>query len=154
MLGEELHRLGHHDQAVAAFRRSIAARPQETAPHGKLGVCLAETGDLEGAAKAFTAQRNLDPASPEASNGFAMLSFLRGDLSTAKKTYLETLALDANNLAARVGLLAIEEAPGGSPAEALRWCEDIRRLAPGGAGNDECIRRNQARLAGSGSGGS
>ncbi len=83
----------------------------------------------------------------EATNGLATVSLLRGDLKTARLRYLDTLAIDQVNIAARRGLAAIEEAPGGNPAEALRWCEDIRRLAPGTPGNDDCIRRNQDRIA-------
>ncbi|HXT70401.1 MAG TPA: tetratricopeptide repeat protein [Vicinamibacterales bacterium] len=152
MLGEELHRAGQHDQAIAAYRRAIAARPSEPEPHGKLGLCLAELRDLDGAEAAFAKQRALDAGSAEATNGLATVSLLRGDFRMARQRYLETLAIDPANIAARRGLAAIEEAPGGNPAEALRWCEDIRRLAPGTPGTDECIRRNQDRIAGRTSG--
>src|SRR6185436_2880920 len=152
MLGEELHRAGQHDQAIAAYRRAIAARPSEPEPHGKLGLCLAELRDLDGAEAAFAKQRALDAGSAEATNGLATVSLLRGDFRMARQRYLETLAIDPANIAARRGLAAIEEAPGGNPAEALRWCEDIRRLAPETPGNDDCIRRNQARIAGRTSG--
>jgi hypothetical protein len=148
MLGEELHRSGQHDQAIGAFRRAIQARPSEPGPHGKLGLCLAELGDLNGAEAAFARQRELDASAADATNGLATVALLRGDLNTARLRYLDTLAIDQINIAARRGLAAIEEAPGGNPAEALRWCEDIRRLAPETPGNDDCIRRNQDRIAG------
>ena len=147
LLGEELHRAGQHEQAIGAFRRAIQARPQEPGPHAKLGLCLAELRDLDDAEAEFGRARALDPSLAEATNGLATVSLLRGDLKTARLRYLDTLAIDQVNIAARRGLAAIEEAPGGNPAEALRWCEDIRRLAPETPGNDDCIRRNQDRIA-------
>jgi tetratricopeptide (TPR) repeat protein len=152
LLGEELHRAGQHDQAIGAYRRAIQARPGEPGPHGKLALCLAELGDLAGAEAEFARQRELDPAATDATNGLATMALLRGDLKTARLRYLDTLAIDQINIAARRGLAAIEEAPGGNPAEALRWCEDIKRLAPETPGNDDCIRRNQDRIAGRTSG--
>jgi hypothetical protein len=32
------------------------------------------------------------------------------------------------------------------PAEALRWCEEIKRIAPQTPGNEECIQRNRERV--------
>jgi tetratricopeptide (TPR) repeat protein len=154
MLGEELHRRGQHEQAIVAFRRAIQSRAVESAPHGRLAVCLLEQKDVAGAEAEFSAARRLDASSAEASNGLATVAFIRGDVASARRGYLETLALDPANVAARRGLAVVEEAPGGNPAEALRWCEDIRRLAPGTPGNDECIRRNQERIAGQRGGGS
>jgi tetratricopeptide (TPR) repeat protein len=147
LLGEELHRAGDHEQAIGAYRRAIQARPQEPGPHAKLGLCQAELRDLDDAESEFGRARALDPSLAEATNGLATVSLLRGDLKTARLRYLDTLAIDQVNIAARRGLAAIEEAPGGNPAEALRWCEDIRRLAPETPGNDDCIRRNQDRIA-------
>ena len=152
LLGEELHRAGQHDQAVQAFRRAIQLKPDEPGAHGKLGLCLAELKDLDGAASEFGRQLQLDARSTEAINGLATVALLRGDLKTARLRYLDTLAIDEINIAARRGLAAIEEAPGGNPSEALRWCEDIKRLAPETPGNDDCIRRNQDRIAGRASG--
>jgi tetratricopeptide (TPR) repeat protein len=154
LLGEELHRAGQHEQAVGLYRRAIELRPAEPGPHGKLGLCLAELKDLDGAEAEFGRQKQLDAQSTEATNGLATVSLLRGDLARARTQYLETLKIDAVNIAARRGLAGIEEAPGGDPAQALRWCEDIRRIAPETPGNDDCIRRNQARLAAGSNGGS
>jgi protein O-mannosyl-transferase len=148
LLGEELHRAGKHAEAVAAFRRVVQLRPQEVPAYGKLGVCLSEQGQLDEAAAAFARMKALDAQSAEASNGLALVALLRGQVDEARRGYLATLALDRSNIAARHGLAVIEETAGGNPAAALKWCEEIRRLAPGTPGNDECIRRNQARVAG------
>jgi hypothetical protein len=47
-------------------------------------------------------------------------------------------------------LASLEEVLGHHPAEALRLCEEIQRIAPGTRGNEDCIRRNHATLAASG----
>jgi tetratricopeptide (TPR) repeat protein len=148
LLGEELHRAGEHEQAAAAFRRVVQLRPQEVPAYGKLGVCLSEQGRLDDASAAFARMKALDAQSAEASNGLALVALLRGQIDEARRGYQSTLTIDPANIAARRGLSVIEETAGGSPAAALKWCEEIRRLAPGTPGNDECIRRNQARVAG------
>ena len=149
VLGEELHRADKHLEAAGAFRRVIQLRPEEVPAYGKLGVCLSEQGQLDEAFAAFTRMRSLDAASPEASNGLALVALLRGQIDDARRGYQTTIALDPKNIAARRGLAVLEETAGNNPAQALKWCEEIGRLAPNTPGNDECIRRNQARLAGS-----
>lgn len=143
LLGEELHRAGQHAEAIAAFTRSIELAPGEVSSYGKLGVCLSEQGDLNAAEAVFQKMRGLDARSPEASNGLATVALLRGNLDAAKQAYLETLRLDPENIGARRGLAVIAEGPGGSPADALRWCQEIKRLDPDASGIDECIARNR-----------
>jgi Flp pilus assembly protein TadD len=148
LLGEELHRAGDHAQAIGAFTRAIELAPGEVSAYGKLGVCLTEQGDLGAAEAAFSKMRGLDAQSPEASNGLATIALLRGNLDAAKRGYLDTLALDSGNVAARRGLAVVAEAPGGNPADALRWCQEIKRLDPDAAGIDDCIKRNAAKIGG------
>jgi protein O-mannosyl-transferase len=151
VLGEELHRAGQHAQAIAAFTRAVELAPLEVSTYGKLGVCLTEQGDLAAAEAVFTKMRALDARSPEASNGLATLAMLRGNLEAARRGYLETLVFDATNLSARRGLAVIAEAPGGNAADALRWCQEIKRIDPAAPGIDDCISRNQAKAGGGGS---
>jgi len=148
VLGEELHRAGKHSEAVAAFTRAIDLAPAEVSAYGKLGVCLSELGDLNAADAAFTRMQALDRGSPEASNGLATVALLRGNLAEAKRGYMRTLALDDENLAARRGLIVVEEAPGGNPADALRWCQEVKILEPTATDVDACIARNKAKLGG------
>ena len=148
LLGEELHRAEKHAEAVVAFRRVVQLRPQEVPAYGKLGVCLSEQGQLDEASAAFAQMKALDARSAEASNGLALVALLRGQIDDARRGYQSTLTIDPANIAARRGLAVLEETAGANPAAALKWCEEIRRLDPGASGNDECIRRNQARRAG------
>jgi tetratricopeptide (TPR) repeat protein len=149
LLGEELHRREAHDQAASAFRRVVQLRPEEVSAYGKLGVCLSEQGQLDDAAAAFGKMKALDAQSAEASNGLALVALLRGHVEEARAQYQSTLVMEPANIAARRGLAVLEETAGANPAAALKWCEEIKRLDPGTPGNDECIRRNHARLAGS-----
>ncbi len=152
-LGEELHKIGAHAEAMKSYRRAIAAQPEEPAAYSKLGVCLSESGDLAGAQATFEQLRAIDPRSAEASNGLATVALLGGRFEEARRGYLGTLVMDPQNVAARHGLAVIEDRDGGNPAEALRLCEEIRTLAPDTPGNDACISRNKARLAGKRDGG-
>jgi len=90
----------------------------------------------------------LETRSPEASNGLATVALLRGNLDAARRGYLATLGFDAMNVAARRGLAVLAEAPGGSPAEALRLCQEVKSLDPAAADMDACISRNRTKLGG------
>jgi Flp pilus assembly protein TadD len=144
LLGEELHRTGRHVEAVVAFRRAVAARPESRSALGNLGVCLLEQGDGASAEQAFAAQKTLDPRSPEASNGLATVALARGAVDEARRGFLETLSFDPPNLAARRGLAVIAETVDRNPGEALRWCREIAAIAPGTPGSAECVSRNSA----------
>jgi cytochrome c-type biogenesis protein CcmH/NrfG len=65
----------------------------------------------------------------------------------ARAHFLEALRLDAANVRARQALAAMAEQPPADYREALRLCQEIQQLAPRTPGNDDCIRRNQERLA-------
>ena len=71
---------------------------------------------------------------------------MAGDPDGARTYFLQAMSLDAGNVPARQSLAMIAERDRANPAEALRLCEEIYQLAPGPPGNDDCIRRNRARL--------
>jgi len=136
-LAEELHRAGQHHEAIPLFREVADAVPDEPAAHAKLGVCLAETGDLDGAGDAFTTLQRLVPRSVEAINGLAMIRLLRGDADAARHGYLEALTLDYLNVPARRGLATVAFLQQNA-VDAGRWCDEIRHLAPGVPDDDVC----------------
>ena len=148
VLGEELHRANRHGEAIATFKRSLQLGPDQSSTYGPLGVCLTETGDLNSAEAAFATLRRFQPQSAEASNGLATVALLRGSVEAAQRGYLETLQFDQSNVPARRGLVVIAEGPGANPADALRWCRDIKRLEPESPDVDACIRRNEAKTNG------
>jgi len=148
LLGESLHNDGQHADAVAQFRIAMQLRPNEPALYTKVGTCLTELGRLDEAANAFARLQTLVPGSVEASNGLAAVALIGGRPDEARRRYRASLDLDPDNIQARRGLVVLEETIGNNPAEALRLCEEIARIAPGTSGNDDCINRNRARLGG------
>jgi Flp pilus assembly protein TadD len=143
-LGEALHDEGRHDEAIAMYRKAVALRPSEALAYAKLGQCQLETGQIEGADATFKSLQALDPGSTAASTGLGLIALRARDSLVARAYFLETLAKEPNNVPMRQVLASMAEET--DPVEALRWCEEIKRLAPETPGNDECIRRNQGRI--------
>jgi Flp pilus assembly protein TadD len=146
LLGEALHRAGRRDEAMHAYRRAIELRPEEASAYQKLALALAETGRYEDARTVFVRLGEREPRSPLVTNGLGALALVAGERQQAREHFLESLARDPANVGARQALAAMAEQPPGDFAEALRLCEEIQQLAPRTPGNDDCIRRNQARL--------
>jgi len=69
------------------------------------------------------------------------------DPELARAYFMEAIGQDTNNVTARESLVLLDESEPANPLEALRLCREIRAIAPGTPGNEECIRRNEARLA-------
>ena len=143
-LGEALHDEGRHDEAIAMYRRAVALRPSEALAYAKLGQCQLETGQMDEADVTFKSLRALDPGSTAASTGLGLIALRARDSLVARAYFLESLAKEPNNIPIRQVLASLAEQT--DPVEALRWCEEIKRLAPLTAGNDECIRRNRERV--------
>jgi hypothetical protein len=147
VLGESLHDAGRHAEAIAAFRRALGTGPNVAAIYENLGRCQLETRRFADATSTFTALTALSPHSAAGPNGVAMAAFLRGDVEAARRGFLAALDVEPRSIEARRGLVLIEELPGGSPAEALRRCEEIHLLAPDAPGARECIARHRAAAA-------
>jgi hypothetical protein len=147
LYGEALHDAGRHDEAIGAFTTALAGRPEEPAIYQKLGLCLIEVGQIPQATAAFEKLRQLQPRSPDGSNGFGALALLAGQPERARSFYEETLLYDPWNVPARAGLARVEELQGNAAA-ALRRCLEIKELAPETPGNEECLSRNRARVGG------
>ena len=144
-LGEALHDEGRHNEAIGAFLVALQARPEEPAIYAKFGVCLMEVADFKTAQSAFDKLRELRPKSPEGTNGLGALALVRGEPEKARALYEETLVNDPVNMPARLGLAKVEELEGHGEA-ALRWCQEVKAIAPETAGVDDCLSRNRARF--------
>jgi hypothetical protein len=151
LLGEALHEAGAHEEAVKAFESSLQLRPENLETYTKLGMCEIETNKLDDAKRTFAALQARDPDSTDAIYGFGTIALVEGQPEIARARYLDVIRRDPRNVQARRGLAVLEETVGNNPAEALRRCREIQEIAPATPGNDDCIARNQARVAGGGS---
>jgi tetratricopeptide (TPR) repeat protein len=143
-LGEALHDDGKHEEAIGMFRSAIAMNPSDPLAYAKLGQCLLELGKMEDADVAFKSLRAVDPGSTAASTGLGLIALRARDSGVAREYFLQSLAKEPMSVPMRQVLASIAEKT--DPAEALRWCEEIKRIAPQTPGNEECIQRNRARV--------
>jgi tetratricopeptide (TPR) repeat protein len=146
LLGEALQDNGRRDEAVDQYKAALRIRPTEPSAYMKLGLCFAEMGRLQEAAATFQRLRDLDPRSAGASTGLGAVAMLQGQHDRARQYFLEAIDRDPRNVSARRSLAILDEIEPANPEEALRLCQEIQQLAPQTPGNDECIRRNQARV--------
>lgn len=147
-LGDVLHARGRHAEAAEALATALRLRPESHVALGKLGVCLVETGRLDDAEAVFERLRAVEPTTLEVPYGLGLVAVARGDAEAARGRFAEVLAGDPLNVPARQALATLEETSGANPAAALRYCEEVRQIAPDTPGNDDCISRNQRRLGG------
>ena len=94
MLGEELHRVGQHDQAIGAFRRAVScgrASPALMASWAcawpSSGIWTARKRSSRGSARSILRRRRRR-------TDWRRSRCCKGDLKTARLRYLDTLAID------------------------------------------------------------
>jgi Flp pilus assembly protein TadD len=146
VLAESLQIAGRRDEAIEAYQIALQLDPLEDSTYLKLGMCLAEAGRFEEAAEVFEALRQVSPDSPFVSTGLGIVAMLAGETSDAREQFRLTIERHPRDTMARQWLAVLEEEVAANPAEALRLCEEVRQIAPGKLSDDECVRRNQARL--------
>jgi len=142
LLGQEWHRVDRHEAAVAAFRESVAIRPENEIVVANLAVCLAELGRSSDAEAAIAALERLEPRSPYVRVGQGAVAAIGGQFERARAEFTRALELDPANVLARQWLVALAE--GSSDRDqALDQCYQLQRLIPGRLSVDDCIARNQ-----------
>jgi tetratricopeptide (TPR) repeat protein len=146
-LAEELHRRGRPEAAAVALERALALQPNDPASYVALAVYLAEAGRLEEAQTATERLRVASPDSPYVPIALGAVSVIAGRQDRAREYLMAALAKDPESVQAREWLARIAEQSEGGAAMALRLCEEMQQLAPGRRSIDECVRRNQERLA-------
>jgi tetratricopeptide (TPR) repeat protein len=146
LLGEALQDNGRREEAVEQYKAALRIRPSESSAYMKLGLCFAEMGRLQEAAATFQRLHELDPRSAAASTGLGAVAMLQGQPDRARQYFLEAIERDPRNVTARRSLAILDEVEPANPEEALRLCQEIQHIAPQTPGNDDCIRRNQARV--------
>jgi Flp pilus assembly protein TadD len=141
-LGQSWHEVDRHDEAVAAYRASIAIRPDNDRIAINLAVCLAELGRTSEAEAAVAAFERLKPRSPYVRIGRGAIAAIGGQFASARAEFTGALEADPSNVLARQWLTALAESATNS-AEALDQCYRLQRLIPGRLSVDRCIARNQ-----------
>jgi Flp pilus assembly protein TadD len=146
MLGAALQEQGSTAEAIVAFRRALVLRPQEKVTYMRLGLAQAELGQLDEAKHTFQRLLSLDPRAAVGHNGLGAVAMLEGRHDEARRHYEQALQHHPEDIAARQSLAMLHESVWHNPAEALRLCEEVRRIAPKTPEVDACIARNRAAL--------
>jgi Flp pilus assembly protein TadD len=147
LLGEALQDAGRRDEAVAEYRTAIELRPADETGYVKLGQCLIDMGRWNEATDAFARLQALNPQSVPAAMGLGTVAVLSNHPETARQHFLNIIDQDPRSVPARQALAALDEGSLDNPAESLRLCEEIQRVAPGTPGSEDCIRRSRGRLS-------
>ena len=95
---------GHHDRAIACFRKALETQPQDAGLHAGLGISLFESGDIEGA---VTMLRRACELAPDVASGWYNLGKalkLQVHTEEAIDTLRHALQLDPPNVPARLTL--------------------------------------------------
>jgi cytochrome c-type biogenesis protein CcmH/NrfG len=132
--------------AVPEYRQVVALRPGHRDAFTNLGICLAQTGHLEEAERAFRRVLEIDPSFPRGYTNLGALALVAGDTGLARDYYREAIAQDPGNVLARMQLASLYEKTFHDYHAAARMCGEARQLAPSTPGVVECVERNQ-RLA-------
>jgi protein O-mannosyl-transferase len=147
VLGEELDRRGRYEEAAVEYRTALMLHPTEPLAYLRLGVCLALLQRFDDARATFERLRTIAPESTTVSTGLAVVAMMAGQPDRARAHFKESLDRDPHDVMTLQWLALFEEEAAGDPAAALRRCEQLQELAPGRLSNEDCIRRNRARLA-------
>ena len=124
----------------------MALRPAHRDGHTNLGICLAQTGQLEEAEREFHVALTIDPSFARGYTNLGALALLGGDVTRARDFYREAIDKDPNNVLARMQLASLYEKTFHDYPSAARMCGEARLLAPMTPGVVDCVERNQ-RLA-------
>lgn len=145
-LAQELERGGRYEEAVEAFKKALHLRPKAPLAYLNLGVCLAVLQRFDEATATFEQLRSIEAQSTIVSTGLGAVAMLSGQRAQARAHFLEALQRDPSDILTLQWLALLEEEAGDAEA-ALRRCEEIQSLSPRKHSNEDCIRRNRARLA-------
>jgi flagellin-like protein len=134
--------------ALPEYRAVVALRPDHRDAYTNLGICLAQTGQLEDSERAFRRVLEIDPSFPRGYTNLGALALVAGDPTRARDYYREAIAQDPANVLARMQLASLYEKTFHDYHAAARMCGEARLLAPSTPGVVECMERNQRLAAG------
>jgi Flp pilus assembly protein TadD len=116
-------------------------------------MCLAELHRFGEATGAFQALQLQVPNSTMVPTGRGVVAMMEGKTDDARRYFQNAIAMDPRDVMARQWQAMLEEVIANNPAEALRLCQEVQRIAPATLGNAACIARNRARVSAGRTGG-
>ena len=131
-LGHVCEVSGDYETAARWYRRAaeLESGSEEASIRCHLGVCLRETGDVQGAIRELQAARDLNPGLKEIHNQLGFCYYSTGDYYRAIECFEAAIeidpgsAIDYANIGSNLRKL-------GMPAPALKWYEMALELDPG-----------------------
>ncbi|HEX5953817.1 MAG TPA: sulfotransferase [Rhodanobacteraceae bacterium] len=154
---------GHHDRAVACFRKALGAQPNDAGFHAGLGISLFESGDVEGAIAMLRRACELAPGIASGWYNLGKALKLQVRTEEAIATLRRALRLDPSNVRARLTLAdalasigeidaAVAELRGllkAHPADAHAWFALANlKVVPLSVEDVETLRRNFMQASG------
>jgi tetratricopeptide (TPR) repeat protein len=103
-LGGHYFSVGDYAQAQKCYEKTAVLAPDEPAPYVGLGVVALQKNLLDDAEIAFRVACRLDPNCAKGYSGLAMVAQRKAEYKKAFDMYLKCLELDADNMAALLGL--------------------------------------------------
>lgn len=88
---------GRPGDAIAPYRRLLALDPGNNAARAALGVCLQETGDVDGAIGQYTAVLAQEPDSAEALTNLGLAWLAQGDLDGAHAALKKAAGIESDD---------------------------------------------------------
>ncbi len=102
--GQVAFRAGRYDEAVAAFRQALAARPESVRARVNLGSALAQAGDPEAAIATYREALELAPDNATASFNLGVLLAQAGDDAGAAEALAAAVERQPQDVGARLEL--------------------------------------------------
>jgi Flp pilus assembly protein TadD len=134
--GEEHLRAGEHAAAERAFRDAVAAAPDSPLAHSKLGVALAQQGQLDAALTEFSRAVAIHPGYAPAYSNLGNAYREKGMTAEAVAAYERAVALDPDYWIAHQNLGALYKQMGrvGEAVEHFKKATRLSMRQPTGAG--------------------
>ena len=128
--GLAAHRQGRLDEAIAAYRRAIAAAPSFAEAFNALGIALQQRGDLVAAIAHYRAALEAKPDYASACGNLGAALFTQGEIAAALDYYRRAIALRPDHADAHYNLgKALHE--GGDAAGAIECYRRATSFEPG-----------------------
>jgi tetratricopeptide (TPR) repeat protein len=145
ILGNVLRARGRPEEALAAYKRSLARDRRRAMPCHHIGKLLEQQDRLDEAGRLYHAAVLAEPRNALFRADLGSLAAARGELANAERHFRQAIALEPESLEARSGLgIALLEQ--GRIDEAERYFREILELAPSSAAAWMSLAQLQAEI--------